>query len=308
MTAQQKPVTRNKHSKMARRSTLMLLALGAPGIIYLLIFRYIPLYGIIIPFKNYKPMLGVFKSPWAGFTNFGFLFLGGQILRPTFNTIFMNLLFMIVNTVFGVLFALLLYELSARAVKIYQTIYFMPYFLSWAIISLIVLGFLDTHGIINNVSGASIQFYSNPSYWPLILVIANIWKMIGYASLIYYASLMGIDSTYFEASSIDGASKLQQIRFISLPLILPMIVLINLLALGGVFFGDVGMFFNVPQNSALLYQTTDVIDTFVLRSLKTLGDVGMSSAAGLYQSVCGFILVLASNLVARKISPENSLF
>ena len=293
---------------MARRSTLMLLALGAPGIIYLLIFRYIPLYGIIIPFKNYKPMLGVFKSPWAGFTNFGFLFLGGQILRPTFNTIFMNLLFMIVNTVFGVLFALLLYELSARAVKIYQTIYFMPYFLSWAIISLIVLGFLDTHGIINNVSGASIQFYSNPSYWPLILVIANIWKMIGYASLIYYASLMGIDSTYFEASSIDGASKLQQIRFISLPLILPMIVLINLLALGGVFFGDVGMFFNVPQNSALLYQTTDVIDTFVLRSLKTLGDVGMSSAAGLYQSVCGFILVLASNLVARKISPENSLF
>jgi len=230
-------------------------------------------------------------------------------LQPTLNTVFMNLLFIVFNTIFGVLFALLLYEVRRKkAVKAYQTIYFMPYFLSWAIVSLIVLGFLDTNGMINNVFNTSIGFYNKPAYWPAILVIVEVWKLLGYASLIYYASLVGIDPTLFEAASVDGATKLQQIRHIALPSIVPMIVLINLLALGQVFFGDVGLFYNVTQNSALLYPTTDVIDTYVLRALKSLNDVGMSSAAGLYQSVCGFILVLGSNLIARKVSPDNALF
>jgi len=308
----EKALRRPKRSKLARRSSLSLLLLGLPGIIFMLVFNYIPLYGVIIPFKNYKPLLGVFGSPWAGFNNFKFLFQNNQILRITFNTVFMNILFCLFNTIFGVLLALLLYEVSRRAVKSYQTIYFMPYFLSWAIVSLVVLGFLDTNGLVNKVLQAlgmqTVDFYNSPKYWPSLLSGVEVWKMFGYASIIYYASLVGTDPTYFEAASIDGATKLQQIRRISLPILLPMIVMLNLMALGRVFFGDVGLFFNVTQNSTLLYPTTDVIDTYVLRTLKTLNDVGMSSAAGLYQSFCGLILVLTSNLIARKISPDNALF
>ena len=302
------PKKKRKISKLSRKGTFALLLLGLPGILYIFVFRYLPFYGIILPFKNFKPLQGIFGSPWVGFKNFEFLFLTNLILRPTFNTIYMNLLFFTFNTVCGVALALLLYEVSSKAVKVYQTIYFMPYFLSWAIVALIVLGYLDSNGFVSHLLNMPAGFYNKPSYWPVILIVVEVWKILGYASLIYYAAVVAIDQTYFEAAAIDGANKLQRIRHVTLPSIMPMIVMINLLALGGVFYGDAGLFYNVTQNNALLYPTTDVIDTFVLRALVRINDIGMSSAAGLYQSVCGLILVLASNLAARKLSPDNALF
>lgn len=197
--------------------------------------------------------------------------------------------------------------------KIYQTIFFMPFFLSWVIISFVGMGFLDSdYGLINQLitqfGGQPISFYTDSKYWTVLLVIFYLWRMTGYGAIIYYAGLVGLDHSYYEAAEIDGASKLQQIRYLSIPLILPLIIIINILAIGKVFYGDIGLFYNVTMDSPMLYPVTDVIDTYVLRALRNSGDFGMASAAGLYQSVCGFILVLVTNWIVGKINSESSLF
>ena len=301
-----------KPLKMPKSSTVSLFILGLPGILCLFIFSYLPMYGLVLPFKNFRPADGIFGSPWVGLDNFRFLFATDRIWSITFNTIAYNFAFIVMNTTIGVLFALLLYELSSRHVKIYQTVYFIPFYISWPIVALLGMGFLDVFGLINQVREffflAPVDFYRSPEYWPFILVFINTWKMFGYASVIYYASLMSIDATLFEAAAMDGATKLQQIRYISLPSMIPMIVMINMLALGRVFFGDIGLFYNVTLNSAFLLSSTEIIDTYVLRMLMTFNEIGMASAAGFYQSICGFLLIMASNFIARKISPENALF
>ena len=308
-----KQYTRKK-SLLKYRSSAALFILGLPGLLSILIFSYLPMYGLVLPFKNFLPVKGVFGSPWSGFDNFRFLFSNKNIWTATVNTLGYNFTFMIMNTFFGVLFALLLYELTSRAVRVYQTAFFVPFYLSWAIVSLMGMGFLDIYGVINSIRGyfelAPIDFYKSPKYWPYILTVVNTWKTFGYASVIYYASLVSIDSTQFEAAEIDGASKLQKVWYISLPSLIPIIVLIQLLATGRMFYGDIGLFYNVTltSNTTLLQSSTDVIDTYVLRMLKKLNEVGIASAAGFYQSICGFVLVLITNLTARKISPENSLF
>jgi putative aldouronate transport system permease protein len=308
-------ITAKKHffSFKKNRGTFALLLLGLPGIIFLFIFNYIPLYGLVLPFKNYMPMQGFFASPWSGLDNFKFLFQSGVIINITRNTVLMNTLFFSLNTVFSVSFALLLYEVGSKFVKAYQTAFFVPYFLSWVIVSFVGLGFLDqNNGLMNKIflslSLHPISFYTSAQYWPFLLSLFYVWKMTGYGAVIYYAGLTGIDSTYFEAASIDGASRLQQVWYISLPTILPLIIMINLIAIGRVFYGDIGLFYNVTMNSPLLYPTTDIIDTYVIRALRVSGDIGMSSAAGFYQSICGFILVLVSNWAAGKINSESALF
>ena len=185
--------------------------------------------------------------------------------------------------------------------------------MSWVIITYVVSGFLESDkGLLNKflalfgVSG--IQWYNQPGYWPFILVIAYVWKMTGYGAVIYYAALIGIDPQYFEASTVDGATKFQQMRYISFPLIIPIIVVINLMAIGKIFYGDIGIFYSVTKDVPLLYPATDVIDTYVIRSLRTLGDIGMSSAAGFYQAVCGFILIIIVNWAVRRVNKESSLF
>lgn len=290
---------------------MALLLLCLPTIIVIFVLCYIPMYGILLPFKNFKPILGVFGSPWAGLKNFGIIFQTNQVLKVTITTVSMNLLFIVSGTITGILLAILLFEVR-KSVRAYQTIYLMPYYLSFVVVSFILLGILDDHGLINTARQAMslppIHFYTEPQYWPGILVITNIWKGAGYGAVIYFATLTSIDPTYFEAASIDGASKVKQIWHIALPTILPLVTMLTLLSLGRVFFGSLDMFKNVTLDSAAVRSTTDVIDTFVLRALKTSNNIGLSSAVALYQSVCGFILVLISNLVARKISPEGALF
>ncbi|HHV98870.1 MAG TPA: sugar ABC transporter permease [Clostridiaceae bacterium] len=311
----QDSIKKNKRIIKRRRAagTLELTMLALPSILFVFVFNYVPLYGLILPFKNYNIGLGLLKSPWAGLENFEFLLTSDVLWTITRNTVFMNALFFTFNTIFSVTLALLLFELTKKFVKFYQTVFFFPYFMSWVIVSYIVAGFLESErGVLNKfleIFGiAEIQWYNDPKYWPFILVTVYVWKMAGYGAVIYYAGLIGIDREYYESSLIDGASKLQQVRYISIPLITPLIIVVNLMAIGRIFYGDFGLFYNVPKDIPFLYPATDVIDTYVYRALRQLGDIGMSSAAGLYQSVCGFILIFFTNLVVKKINPDNALF
>jgi putative aldouronate transport system permease protein len=287
--------------------------LALPGFLLIIVFNYVPLYGLLLPFKSYRYNLGIWNSPSVGFENFGFLFSGDVLYRVLRNTLLYNLTFIVLGTTLSVIVALLLYELSRRFVKAYQTILFIPYFISWVVAGFAFRSLFDMeYGVINRIlvsmGEEPILWYSDPKYWPYIIVVAAVWKGLGYSSVIYYAALMGIDSEYYDAAKIDGASKLRQAFSISVPIIKPMIVMLVILQIGSICYSDFGLFYNVTLNSSLLYSTTDVIDTFVYRSLVDLGDIGMASAAGFFQSIVGFCLVLATNTIVKKINPENSLF
>jgi putative aldouronate transport system permease protein len=292
--------------------TLSLMAL--PGILMLLVFAYLPMVGLVIAFKDYRFDDGIWGSAWAGFENFRFLFGTDTAWRITRNTLLMNSLFIISSTVVSLAIALLMNEVyTSWLSKYYQTMLFFPYFVSWIIVSYFVFGFLngDT-GIANQAFAAlgleTVAWYREPMYWPAILTLAHLWNGAGFGSIVYLAGILGIDPTYYEAAKIDGASKWQQVRYITLPLILPLIIILVLLAIGRIFNADFGLFFFVPRDNPMLYSTTDVIDTFVYRSLVQLGDISMAAAAGFYQSVVGFALVVLANWLVRRINPENSLF
>lgn len=290
-----------------------ILLLTMPGLLFLIIFSYIPMFGLLIAFKDFEYSKGIFGSKWVWFDNFKFFFNSQDAFRITRNTILYNVGFIIIGTVFAVALALILNELGRKSVKIFQTVFLMPYFLSWVIISFILYAFLNPDlGIINRIitamGGEQIIWYSESKYWPAILVLSNLWKNVGYSSIIYYTGLIGIECTYYEAAEIDGASKLQQIFKISIPMLRPLIILLALLAIGKIFNSDFGLFYFIPMDSGILYEATDVIDTYVYRALKTIGDIGMSSAAGFYQSVVGFVLVLLSNKLVKKIDENSSIF
>lgn len=306
---------KQKKSRKAKtfKKNLPLLILTLPSVLYLFVFCYIPLYGLVLPFKNYDYSLGFLKSPWAGFDNFKFLLNNESVALATRNTILYNIAFIILGLIMSVAIALMLYEMRAVFVKCYQTILFLPYFISWVVAAYAAKVFLDIdYGLINKIllsmGKEAIAWYNKPECWPVILIIAEIWKGMGYNAIIYYASLMGTDKSLFEAAKIDGAGKLKQIWYISLPSIKPMIIIMTILKIGKIFYGDFGLFYNFTLNSSLLYSTTDIIDTYVYRSLITLGDVGMSSAAGFYQAVLGFILVITTNFIVNKIDSDNALF
>lgn len=293
--------------------TIELTLLALPAIIVMFIFNYVPLYGIILPFKDYEPMKGVINSAWVGLENFKFIFSNNALFKLTMNTVLMNLLFIFGSTVISVILALFLYELSRGFVKLYQTILFFPYFLSWVGVSYVVVALLDAdRGIVNQIIGyfgnAPISWYTQPKYWHVILVIVYIWKMAGYGAVIYYAGLMGTSKEYYEAARMDGATKLQEIWYISLPSIRPLITIITILALGRILNGDIGLFYNVTLDSPILYPATDVIDTYVFRAVKGMSDIGLTSAVALYQSVCGFILIMIVNGVVKKFNEDESLF
>ncbi len=300
---------KNSMSKTLNQ-TIPLTLLAVPSIIYIVIFNYIPLYGLLIPFKEFNFKIGLLNSPWVGFENFQYLFNSNKILEVVRNTISYNFTAMIVGTIISIMFALFLFELSARLVKIYQTILFFPYFMSWIIVAYLTLGFLDgDHGIINmilrNLGKEPVFWYQTPSFWPFIIVFLSVWKGMGYGTIIYYSALMAIDGEMYEAAKIDGANWLQQVFYISLPVLKPMIIIINIMAVGKIFYADFGLFYQVTLDSSLLYPTTDVIDTYVYRMLMKMGDFGMSGAAGFVQSVFGFILVLITNYSVKKITKES---
>lgn len=296
------------------KDNLQLLSLALPTIVLLGVFAYWPMFGIILAFKDYKVPKGIFGSPWAGFKNFEFFFKSQDAWRITRNTLGLNFMFIIVGIICGVIFALIMFEVKkARHVKIYQTFSILPSFLSWVAVGYIVYALLEpSRGLLNQIieffGGEGIPWYYEAKYWPVILLITKIWQSVGLGSIIYYAALMGVDAELYEAADIDGASKLQKTWYVSLPQIVPIIIVMGILDIGKIFRADFGLFFNVTRNVGALYPTTDVIDTYVFRALMSQGNIGMSSAVGLFQSVVCFVTLMLTNAIVKKISPDNSLF
>lgn len=304
---------RNMWNAVLRHKVLYLLML--PGIIYMLLNNYIPMFGIIIAFKNYNFEDGFLFSPTVGFDNFRYLFETPDAFIMTRNTLGYNAVFIVVNLVMSVTMAILLNEVRNRYSKrFYQSAVLLPFFLSAVIVAYLVYSLLNPDsGLVNRYILESfgiepISWYLEPKYWPFILVITNAWKNVGYGSIIYISAMTGIDTEYYEAATIDGARKWQQVKYITIPLLVPVMVIMTILSIGRIFYSDFGLFYQLPMGSGTLLPVTNVIDTYVYNSLVNMGDIGMSSAAGFYQSVVGFLLVLTTNLVVRKISPENALF
>lgn len=303
----------SKWAKFKRYLPLYLMFL--PGAIYLFINNYLPMTGIVVAFKNYNARKGIWGSPWAGLKNFEFLFASSDAWIITRNTILYNVVFILLNTVVGIAFAIFICDsVSKRLRKVYQSAILFPYLMSAVILGYIVYAFFSQQtGIVNNtilpaLGLEGISWYQKAEYWPYILVFVNLWKGVGYGTLIYISSINGIDPSLYEAARLDGARKWQQIRYITLPFLVPTIITLTLLNIGRIFYSDFGLFYQVPRNSGLLFATTNVIDTYVYRGLMETGNIGMSAAAGFYQSVIGFVLVLAANGVVRKFSKENALF
>lgn len=289
-----------------------------PGVLYLLVNNILPLFGLSIAFKeiNFSHGLiqGILNGKSVGLKNFEFLFRTNDAAAITRNTIGYNLIFIAVNTSVGFLLALLLREVKSKtAVGVFQGILLFPNFISWVVVSYLVLAFLNTsNGILNKtilpfLGLDPVAWYGTPQAWPVILVVVNLWKTAGLQCIVYYSAMIAIDDSLYEAAALDGATKGQQNWRITLPIIAPIMVMMVLLSIGKIMYSDFGLFYQVPLDSGILYDTTGTIDTYVYRALTQLGNIGMSAAAGVYQSVVGFILVVVSNLVVRRINPDNSV-
>lgn len=281
-----------------------------PGALYLLINNYMPIGGLSLAFKQYDYKKGIWGSAWNGLNNFKYLFNTRDAFIMIRNTILYNLVFIVLGTIFAIVVAIVLNEIKAKLPKkLYQIFILIPYLVSMVVVSYIVYALLSTDtGFINNAFGKRINWYMSPKYWPFILTIVSLWKSVGYNSIIYYATVIGIDSSLYEAAVVDGASRWQRIWHVTLPGLKPTIITMTLLAIGRVFYSDFGLFYQVPQNSGLLYDVTTTIDVYVYKGLILLNDVGRSAAAGFFQSICGFILVLTANFVVNKVDKDNALF
>ena len=286
-----------------------------PALLYLLINNYIPMAGMVIAFKKLNFAKGIWASPWAGLKNFKFLFASRDAWVITRNTLLYNVAFILVNMVVGIAIAILITEVrNTKLKKVYQSAILLPFLMSMVILSYIVYALLSAeNGLVNNsilplFHIDPIQWYQKPKYWPAILIIANCWKGVGYGCLIYIASLIGIDPSFYEAARLDGASKWQEITKITLPSLVPTIITLLLLSIGRIFYSDFGLFYQVPMNSGVLVSTTNVIDTYVYRALIEQGNISMSSAAGVYQSLVGFCVVMLSNWIVRKVDKDQALF
>lgn len=301
--------------RKSTNNTLALFGIALPGCIYLLINNYIPILGVFVAFKNFSYAKGIFGSPWCGLKNFKFLFISNDAWLITRNTFLYNIAFIVIGTVISVIMAIMLHELgeSLRG-KFFQSMMLFPHLLSWVVVAYLVYALLGTsNGFVNNtllkgMGLKEIDWYSAKNMWPVILLLVYLWKNAGYTAIVYMAGISGIDREIFEAARIDGAGKMKQITSITLPLLKPTITIMVLMAIGRVFYSDFGLFYQVPLNTGALIPTTQTIDTYVYRGLMEQGNVGMSSAAGVYQSMVGFILVLLANYVVRRKDPENALF
>ncbi len=300
------------------RNNKELLLLTIPGAIWFLVFAYLPMFGVIVAFKRWRIHGGFFESlmnsKWVGFDNFKFLFQSSDAWLITKNTVLYNIVFIILGIVLPVTLAILLNELlNKKLAKFYQSSMFLPYFLSWVVVSYCLYAFLSpekgyVNGILQSMGGKGISWYTEPKYWPFIIIFMSQWKAVGYGTVVYLASICGIDKSYYEAAMIDGASKFQQIKYITVPLLKPVMIIMFITSIGGMFRGDLGLFYQLPKDSGALYPVTNVIDTYVYRGLMNLGYIGMSSAASLYQSFVGLILIVTSNAIVRKVDEENAFF
>ena len=303
------------------KKTLMLLSMVAPGALWLLLLRYLPMGGIILAFKNYKIypkdptfLNNLIHSKWVGLDNFKFLFTTGDSWVMIRNTLAYNIVFFILGVIIPVAFAVMMSELSKKFVaKTYQTLMFFPYFLSWVVVSYFLNAFIDAqYGLIPMAQRAAgetaVSWYTTPGPWPYIIVFANLWKNVGYSTVLYLAAITGIDQTQYEAAAIDGASKWQQILHVTLPNLRTMIAILFILNVGKIFNADFGLFWNVPMQNGALFSVTQVIDTYIYRVLMNTGNIGQSTAAGLLQNIVGFICIIGANAVVKKIDSDSTLF
>jgi putative aldouronate transport system permease protein len=318
-----KDISKNRKPKRGilkeLKSNFPLFVMLAPGVIALLINNYIPMVGIIIAFKKYRFVgnffSSLFTSKFVGLDNFAFFFKTPYALQYTRNTIMYNAVFILLDILIPVALAIALNGLRAKTMsKAYQSIMFLPFFLSWIVVSYLAYSMFSTENgfvnrtILEGMGFEPIQWYFEKQFWPFILVFFHLWKYTGYNVVVYLASISGIDPEYYEAASLDGASRWQQVKYVTLPLLQPIIIIMTLLAVGRIFNADFGLFFNVPRNSGQLFDVTEVIDTYVYRSLINTPNIGFSAAAGLYQAVIGCCTVLLANTVVRKIDSDKALF
>ena len=313
----QDAVPAHKHHaiKASRLRFLPLYLIMAPGLLYFFINNYLPMFGLVIAFKNIDFKKGILGSDWIGLKNFTYLFTTSNAFLITRNTILYNVAFILLGILVQVAFAILLNEIRSKIMmRAYQSLIILPSLISMVIVAYLGYAFMSVDtGLINNtllplIGAKPVGWYSEPKVWPFILPFVQVWKTAGFGCIIYLATIVGISPEYYEAARLDGASKWQQIRHITLPFVRPVVVMLTILAIGKIFYSDFGLFYQVPMDSGQLYDTTQTIDTYVYRGLMQLGDIGMSSAAGFYQSMVGFVLVLASNFIVRRVDPESALF
>ena len=305
-----------KKKRKVNKNSLQLYLMCAFPMLFVFVFNYIPLVGLVIAFQDYRFDKGMFGSDFVGLDNILFFIKSGDFMKITRNTLVLNFMFIVVGVIAAVALAVLLFEVTSRKlVKVFQTIYIMPNFLSWVVVGCLAYAFLNPsygmfNAIITKMGGTPLQWYSQPmaKWWPLILLVVSVWKHVGMDSIIYYAALMGVDKSLIEAAQIDGATKWKIIMNIYVPTITPIITILTINKIGAIFRADFGLFFQVTRDSGGLFETTDVIDTYSYRTMRVFADYGTSAAIGLMQSIVGFVMVVTTNAIVKKIDPQNSLF
>lgn len=304
-----------KKKKIKWKNVLPIYAMMLPGLIYLLINNYAPMFGLVIAFKKINWSKGILGSDWVGFSNFEYLFASSEAWTMTRNTIGYNLLFILVGTSVAIMVAIFMNEITSKvANRVYQTLILLPYMISWVVCGYLVNALLSSEtgminlGILAKLGMDPIVWYQEKQFWPFIILFVYIWKNVGFSMVIYLASIVGISKEYYEAAKIDGAKKWKQIRYITLPLLKPTIITLLIMNIGSIFYSDFGLFYQIPRNSGALYDVTQTIDTYVYNALMQQGNIALSAAAGFYQSIVGFVLVIVANAVVRKYSRESALF
>lgn len=304
-----------KKKKIRWKQYLPIYLLALPGIIYMICNNYLPMFGIVIAFKKLNFAKGILASPWCGLKNFEFLFKSSTAFTMIRNTICYNILWLILGHVLAIASAILLNEITNRfRARFYQSVILLPYLMSWVVVSYLVFAFLSADtGMFNNsilkpLGIAPVNWYSESKYWPFILTFVNHWKNNGYTMIVYFASIVGISQDYYEAAMLDGATKWQQIKHITIPQLVPTIITLMILSVGRIFASDFGLFYQIPRNTGALYNATQTIDVYVYNALMQRSDYGMASAASVFQSIVGFLMVMVTNAIVRKVSRENAMF
>lgn len=304
-----KSMKNTKKNKRHGRINIPLFLMLLPGVIVMIINNYMPLFGLTFAFRKMDTVQKLFGSGWNGLKNFEFLFRSKDAWIITRNTIGYNVIFILVGLTLPIFMAICLNELrNKKGAEIYQSIYFIPHFLSWVVVSYIVFALLSgDYGAINNALGTKIQWYFKKDYWPFILVIVNTWKWTGYDTIVYLASVTGINQELYEAAAVDGASRFQQIITITIPSLVPLAITLVLLRLGRMFYTDMGLFYTVPKGTGVLFDVTDTIDTYVYRAFRVTGNIGLSAAAGFCQSVLGLVIILGFNALVRRYDKDSAI-
>jgi putative aldouronate transport system permease protein len=296
------------------RKHWMLLAMLAPAVIYVIVFSYIPMTGIVLAFKNYQYSGGIYGSPWCGFSNFKSLLIAGKLGLVTRNTLLYNIAFIFLGVIFEMGSAILLNEIFGKVFKkVAQSFMFLPYFISWVVAGAIMYNIFNyERGVFNhilNFFGAQpFDLYNSPNAWPFVIIFLKLWKSTGYGSVVYLAAITGLDQEMFEAASIDGAGVWQKIRYITIPSLMPTMMILVLMGIGNIFRGDFGLFYQTVKSSAILQPVTDIIDTYVFNLLINNSDIGVSAAVGLYQSVLCFLTITVCNKLVKKVDPDYALY